>query len=190
LYHKRLAREVARLPTGGTRQLAEKGESMRSRNKWYLLIVGSAFAFALALAAGLHGHRSYREFKANYRGKTCVNQVRALADSLRVYATEHEDRFPDRISALYPEFVPDLQAFICPEVSERYKRERGVPHPFSPDPTSEEIDSLSSYAVVPGLSTSDDSDTVIVYEKTDNHSNVKRIRADLAGRMVWDSPED
>lgn len=160
---------------------------MRSRNKWLLLGVVSALVLVLALASALHG---YRNFRAGLRGKTCVHNLQALANQLYLYAQDHEGHFPDKISALYPEYVTDLQMFICPEIREKYKRERGVRHPFSPDPTPEEIDSLSSYAVVPGLSTSDDMDSALAYEKKDNHSNVRRIRVNVAGIGAWDSPEN
>ena len=158
---------------------------MGSRKKWLLL--GVVSALVLVLASALHG---YRNFRAGLRGKTCVHNLQALANQLYLYAHDHEGHFPDKISALYPEYVTDLQMFICPEIREKYKRERGVPHPFSPDPTPEEIDSLSSYAVVPGLSTRDEMDSALAYEKKDNHSNVRRIRVNVAGIGAWDSPEN
>jgi hypothetical protein len=160
---------------------------MRSLNKWIAVTAGLTLVLALALVAALDW---YRNFKGNVRGKECVNNLQALTGPLWSYAKQHEGHYPNRISALYPEYVDDLQVLICPEIREKYKRERGVSRSFSPAATPEQIDSLSSYAVVPNRSASDDRETVIAYEKNDNHPRVKRIRAVLAGYATWDSAEN
>ena len=120
----------------------------------------------------------------------CVHNLKILSIALNGYADEHEGQFPDSLSALYPEWGMDLGVFICPELRKKYKRERGIPHPFtSDDPTSAEIDALCSYAYVPGLSPDGNKDTVIAYEKEDNHFGKGRSLLYLDGRGAWEPPE-
>ena len=162
---------------------------MRSRKKWVFLVVGSALV--LALGIGLRGClHCLHDARASARRTTCVHNLKVLSISMKLYADEHEGQFPDKFSALYPEYITDLRMLICPELSAKYKRERGIPHPFSPEPTPEEIDSLSSYVLVPGLTTSDDKDTVIAYERGDNHSGMGRSLLYLDTRGAWEPPEN
>ena len=169
---------------------------MHSRRKWLLLGVG--FALLLALAIGLYG--SLRDARASARRTTCVHNLKLLALPLRMYAEEHEGRFPDKLSELYSALSPENHDYltgvlICPELGAKYKWKYGVwtpgnPHPLSHEPTPEEIDSLSSYALAPGLSLSDDKDTVIAYEKEDNHSGTGRSVLYVDGRAFWVPLED
>ena len=106
-----------------------------------------------------------REVRRGMHRTMCVHNLHVMARSLQVYAREHDRRFPDRFSLLYGEYITDLEMLVCPVVSDRCQRERGVRHPFSEDPTPEEIDSLCSYAIVPGLTLDDDPDTILAYEK-------------------------
>jgi hypothetical protein len=169
---------------------------MRTRNKWFVVAGGLILCVVIFYVVALP---RYREFQANIRGRNCVYHLEEFEFPLLHYAGDHDGRYPDRISDLYPEYVSDLQAFICPEVSARCKRELGKPHPFSDDPSPEEIDELSSYAIVPGVTGVDISDveaftkhnnsTLIAYEKENNHKHIKRLRLNLAGQATWDSGE-
>lgn len=164
---------------------------MHSRKKWLLLAVG--FTLLLPLAIGLYG--SLRYARANARRSTCVHNLKLLALSLKMYAEEHEGQFPNKLSELYFALSPEEHDYltgilICPELGAKYGWQYGVwrpgdPHPLSPEPTPEEIDSLSSYTLVPGLSLSDDRDTVIAYEKEDTHSGTGRSILHLDGRAFW-----
>jgi hypothetical protein len=142
------------------------------------------------LALGIVLTRSLRYARADASRIMCVHNLKVLALNLKMYADEHEGQFPDKFSALYPRYFAEVYVFVCPELSARYKRERGIPHPFSPEPTPDEIDSLSSYVLVPGLTTSDDKDTVVVYEKKDSHSGMGRSLLYLDGRGAWEPPKN
>lgn len=159
---------------------------MRPGRKWLLRGVG--FGFALALAFFLFCR--LQNARQSARRTMCVHNLKILAIGLESYAEEHDGRFPDRLSALYPTYITTLDVFVCPELRVKYKRDCGVPHPFSSEPTPEQIDSLCSYALVPGLSTSDDKDTVIAYEKVDNHSGMGRSLLYLDGHGAWEPPEN
>ena len=155
---------------------------MRSRRIKYF--VGSV-AIVLVVTVLFFTVRWYREFKTNIRGRMCVQRVGDLADKMHIYAAEHEGQLPDKISDLYPDYVSNLEDLVCPEVKHKAHGKRA----FSSNPTAEEIDSLSSYAVVSGVTTCDPAETTIIHEKNDNHPNVKRVRANMATECEWDSPE-
>jgi hypothetical protein len=165
---------------------------MRHRKKW--LLGGISFALLLALAFGLHGLLG--DARASACRTTCVHNLKLLSLPLKTYAEEHEGRFPDKLSELYFASSPEQNDYlkgilICPELGAEYKWRHGVwtpgtPHPLSPEPTPEEVDALSCYALVPGLRLSDEKDTVIAYEKGDNHSGTGRSILLLDGRALWD----
>ena len=159
---------------------------MKRRVKWF--IGGVALVLAVALGVFLYGRLQHARRDA--RQTMCVHRFKFVATALKMYAEDHEGRYPDTISALFPDYLTELEVFVCPEVSLTCKRERGVPHPFSDAPTPEEIDSLSSYVLVPGLAARDDKDTVIAYEKVDNHFGMGRSLLYLDGRGAWEPPEN
>jgi hypothetical protein len=156
--------------------------------KW--LLAGAALVVVAALAMPVH--RRLREEREIVRRTLCVHNFKLLAIPLKQYADDHEGRFPDRFSLLYPKYVSTstLELLICPEASVNYVNDRGIPHPFPSNPTPEEIDSVCSYAIVPGLSTNDDASTVIAFEKKDNHGGMGRSLLYLDGRGAWEPPEN
>lgn len=54
-----------------------------------------------------------------------VHNLKILAIGFKMYADYHGGRFPDKFSALYPEYVTELKMLICPELQRVYKKERG-----------------------------------------------------------------
>jgi len=159
---------------------------MTRRKKWGCL----GLLFALVLGLGLLLFSALQDARESARRAICVHHLKFVAMGLKRYAEEHEGRYPDRLSALYPEYISELEVLICPKVQGKHHGEGGVPPPFtSDDPTPAEIDALCSYAYVPGLSPSGDKDTIIAYEKQDNHSGMGRSLLYLDGRAVWKPPE-
>lgn len=159
---------------------------MKSRTKW--LCAGLAFAVVLALA--VFCAYELRGMRRDVRRTLCVHNLKIVAIALNIYAEEHEGTFPDTLSALHPTYIPNLEVLICPELQVTYARERGVTHPFTSTPTAEEIDTLCSYEYVPGLSAIGDKDTVIAYEKEDNHFGKGHSLLYLDGRGAWEPPEN
>lgn len=156
---------------------------MRYRTKW--LLFGAGFGFVVVLAFLLGG--AFGDARATARRSVCVHNLKLLAAPLKAYAEEHDGRFPDKVSDLYFALPPDNRDYlagilICPE--------RGAFQRLYPEPTPEDIDSLSSYAVVPGLALGDDKDEVIAYEKEDNHSGAGRSVLYVDGRAFFVSLED
>ncbi len=124
------------------------------------------------------------------RQTLCVHNLKMISTGLNVYAKEHNGRFPDRLSELWPKHLPGLECLVCPGTQSVCMREHGVPHPFPPSPDADQIDLLSSYAYVPGHTISDPPDTVIVYEKTDNHFGRGRSLLYLDGHGAWEPPKN
>ncbi|MCP4641888.1 MAG: hypothetical protein GY851_15710, partial [bacterium] len=153
------------------------------------LAAGFIAAFVLAGALGLLAYSSVRNARTEMRQTLCVHNLKQVACVLNVYAKNNGGRYPDTMSALYPKYIPELLVYVCPEVRERCEKERGIPHPFSSDdPTADEIDALSSYTLVPGLSSNGAANTVVAYEKVDNHSGMGRSLLYLDGRGAWEPP--
>ncbi|MBN2312250.1 MAG: hypothetical protein JXR94_24945 [Candidatus Hydrogenedentes bacterium] len=96
-----------------------------------------------------------RETSAAIRAQ-CANNMKQLAAGCVTYAQEHNDRFPDRLSELYPDYVNDLRLFSCPGSRSAVT---------SPD----RLDEQSSYGIKPGLTISSPQESVLLYEKA-NHS--------------------
>jgi hypothetical protein len=147
-------------------------------------------AVVLACMAALGAWHTLDTVRHSTARILCVHNLKMLAMGLKAFAVEHNGRFPDRLSELSPKYLPNLECLICPETQAVCRRERGVPHPFPPNPDPDTIDKLSSYAYVPGHTTADPADTVIVYEKVDNHLGRGRSLLYLDGHAAWEPPKN
>ena len=152
------------------------------------LLLAAALVSACIMAFALR--HIWETGRHSTRQTLCVHNLKFFAITLNAYANTHDGRFPDRLSQLWPEYLTELEIFICPELQAVYQRERGVPHPFAGDPDPDTIEALSSYAYVPGHITTDAADVVIVYEKVDNHLGKGRSLLYLDGHGAWEPPEN
>jgi len=62
----------------------------------------------------------------------CLANLKTIGTACTVYAAEHNGRYPERLSELYPDHVPELDIFVCPATGAKI----GSP---------QEIDSKTSY---------------------------------------------
>jgi len=62
----------------------------------------------------------------------CRVNLHQIGMACQMYAAEHDGRYPERLSELYPDLVPDLDVFVCPSTGAKI----GSP---------QEIDSKTSY---------------------------------------------
>ena len=121
----------------------------------------------------------------------CVHNLKIIALQLRMYAEAHDCAFPDTWSTLItdmyaPGTIPpdEFEIFVCPNLSREYKKTHGVPS------GPEDIDQLSSYVLVGGLHMTDDKDTIIAYEKGDNHGGIGHSLLYVDFRGGWDPPSN
>jgi len=149
-----------------------------------------AIIVALLIAGMLGAQHHLRAVHRSTRQTMCVHNLKFLSASLKAYADDHGGRFPDRLAELWPEYIVNLQDLICPEVQVICRRKYGVPHPYPEDPNPDTIERLSSYIYVPGYTTEDPADTVVAYEKEDNHFGRGRSLLYLDGRGAWEPPEN
>lgn len=159
---------------------------MGMSRRWAFLSAGAVLVLVLFLLVLF----ALEDTRQEVRRTLCVHNMKMLAMALDQYAEEHEGRLPDSISELYPKYIYEMEVFICPEVQRQCRRERGLTHPFSQEPSPDEIDRLSSYILVPDLSAGDDADTVLAFEKEDNHSGMGRSVLYLDGCGAWEPPEN
>ena len=166
-----------------------QGWAVSSPVSWKRRIV-FGLAAVLTIVAVLALLRLMENARHDARIIRCVHNLKLISISLKMYANENDGRFPDKLSALYPKYLHNLEFLICPELRAKYKAERGTTHPFSANPSPGDIDALSSYAYVPGHKNTDAADVVIVYEKVDNHFGKGRSLLYLDGHGAWEPPEN
>jgi hypothetical protein len=127
-----------------------------------LVVVVGIAALNWILAFGASADRSW-----------CVDKLRiAVYPAMKEYADAHEGRYPDKLSVLYPKYISNLDFFVCPEVHVDLDEK----------PAENEIDSLSSYVIVPGLSKEGVGNVALVYEREDNHPGWGRAILYLNGK--------
>ncbi len=104
------------------------------------------------------------QFSSPEEGKCafCQNHLKQLGLGCKMYANEHNDRFPDTLEAVYPEYMPDQDNFRCPGATR-------------PPATAADAAKLSDYELVPGLTEKSPANTVLIREKsTANHTPAGR----------------
>jgi len=97
----------------------------------------------------------------------CSNNIRMLSLALHMYAADHGERFPARLSELYPEYIKNEKIFDCPAAFVRGTVE-------SP-----------SYEYRGGLTESSNGTEVILYDKDDNHDKLGRSLVRVNGSVEW-----
>ncbi len=115
------------------------------------------------------------------RQHICADNLREIILALHVYAIDHRDRFPDDLSSLYPEYINNVDIFICPsDVDAGAISEDGL-----------DIDVTTSYLYSRGWSERDSLDTILACDKNDifgketNHRGKGGNVAYLSGEVKW-----
>jgi len=89
----------------------------------------------------------------------CMNNLKQLTLGMHLYADDHDKKFPDKLSDLYPDYIPPLNVFICSMTDDQISGK-------------EEIDELGSYLYFgKGLTTAADPNTPIIADRRGNHDD-------------------
>lgn len=158
--------------------------SSRRSIKW---ILAMSIVMAVCLAAAFILVR-LGQAREDVRLILCVHNLKLMGLSLEQYAKEHGGAYPQRISELAP-YLPGLEVLVCPEARRQFEKKHSIPYPLSERSSPEEIDALSSYAMVPGLSVQSPPDTVAVYEKNDHLPGRGYGLLYRDGHAAWEPPE-
>ncbi len=130
-----------------------------------VLIMGIAF---IAILASLP---SIIRIKEEHSRRTCTSNLKEIGLSLHMYSMDNNGQLPPNLGALYPRYIEDLRIFVCPMSSETVSE-------------ATEIDDKGSYVYIPGYTSKDDPDTLIVYEKSHPGSE-GRYELYLNGHVTW-----
>jgi len=115
--------------------------------------VGAALVIViLVIAAGFVLPIFSRSRERSDCAHVCRWNIRELLRAEKAYAADHQGKFSEKLSELYPAYVDSLKVFRCPSAT-------------GPEITrKEDIDSLTSYVLRKGLTTTSPGDEVLIYE--------------------------
>ncbi len=131
----------------------------------YQWMAGSSIMMGMMMPALMRARESARR-------AACLNNLKQLVTGEKVYAMDHDGKFTEKLSDLYPEYVTGLGVFTCPS--------RGR----SEITSKEDIDSQTSYVLRSGLTEKSSADEVLIYEKPGNHRGGGNV-AYLDGHVRW-----
>ncbi len=104
------------------------------------------------------------------RKAKCVNNLKQIGTALHMYASEHNERFPQTLQELVDGgYIDDINVFICP----------------SSNLTEIENADNGSYLYNTGLTESEPSTTPIVCDKTENHRGKGGNVLYVGGNVKW-----
>jgi len=110
------------------------------------------------------------------RRAACLNNMKQINLGCHTYAPDHKDKFPNKLSELYPDYINSLGVFCCPSTETVISR-------------PEDIDARSSYKLIGGLALRDvKGSDLVLYESLENHGDgANGGFAD--GHVKWLSPQ-
>ena len=90
------------------------------------------------------------------KARACTNNIKSLNLAFSDYLKDHKT-YPAKLSALYPQYVNDLNLFVCPGNPRRIRN-------------PEEIDSRSGYVLLlPAVAPSEFDDRALLCDRRSNH---------------------
>lgn len=118
--------------------------------------------------------RTFNRARGSARKAVCMSNLKQIGLALHMYAQDYDEKFPDDISALCPNYIANAKIFKCPS-----------------DKTISEIKEMKpgtriSYVYIKGLTEKDSQDSMIAYDASpDNHDGEGRNVLFLDGHVKW-----
>ena len=97
----------------------------------------------------------------------CADNLRRISLGLHLYAADHNDNFPAKLTELYPNYVDDEKVFDCPSTK-------------TPDVPAE-----TDYAYTAGLTEASPAKDIIVQDLDGNHGRAGKNVLKVDGSVAW-----
>ncbi|MFC1672042.1 DUF4190 domain-containing protein, partial [Planctomycetota bacterium] len=104
------------------------------------------------------------------RKAVCKGNLRQIGMSASMYAQDN-NKFPEKLSQLYPEFAPDLNTFACPSSDKTIT-------------SADQIDSESPYVLASGVTMLSGGSGALAYEKKGIHDGGANV-VFVDGHVEW-----
>lgn len=155
----------------GLRRIRKSGGRLRGRG---LAITGLILGYVVLAFSVLLGALSpaLRQGWDEGLRQQCASNMKNLAVACRSYADDHDGRFPDKFSDLYPRYVDNLTVFTCPATWEFIT-------------TPDEIDSKATYILWPTSRMSDPPETPLMHEPEGSHGGEGHHVVYVSGEVKW-----
>lgn len=113
-----------------------------------------------------------------YLKKNVESQLKQIGLGLILYANDNDDKFPEKLSTLYPGYVSEIKMFFYPDDKSEIV-------------TPENIDLYSCFEYEKGLTPTSESGSLLVYEKSNNHWKAQgRNELLVDGSVRWNQMKD
>ena len=116
--------------------------------------------------------------RSEARDAKSLSNIKQLALGMKQFALDNDEKFPDKLSELYPSYVFSYDVFRHPSSG------------TAPIKKKEDIDKLADYKIFPKLTEFMPSDSILVYEKAGLSSRGGRNVGFIDGSARWMREED
>jgi prepilin-type processing-associated H-X9-DG protein len=105
------------------------------------------------------------------RKAVCKSNLKNIGLGMMMYAQDNDNQFPAKLSQLYPEYLTDLDLFMCPSSGKTIT-------------SADQIDTKTPYVLVPGVPLGSGGAVVLAYERRGMHEGGTNVLfAD--GHVEW-----
>lgn len=157
----------------GLQRVKRSGGTLTGEGMAIAGIVISAIALVLVPIQAAMLLPALARARESARRAVCMSNLKQVGLGCVMWAVDHDEQYPSSLKDLYPDYVGDsLNVFVCPSTADEVTG-------------AEEIDEKGSYIYVSGLSESSPVDTVVAYDREENHGGEGRNVLFVDGHVEW-----